>query len=248
MSVRAQAVKNVTATWLGLRVHAVVGFLLSPFILHKLGDDAFSLWILVFAVTGYFGLLDFGIRSSIVRYTAKFLTTNDTDQLSQYLSTSLAFYFVIAVVVLLATAFGFFYLQILFKLPAGALPMARMLFLLAGISVALTFPLSVFAGALEGAQKFSWLQLSQIGIVLFRALLIVAALLRGGGLLAIEAIAVTMNLLSYLILMGIALRTLPVRLSPRLIDANVFAGCQRTAFSLLRFSLRKNCDFSPIHW
>jgi len=235
MSLSGQAVKNVTATWLGLLVHAVVGFLLSPFILHKLGDDAFSLWILIFAVSGYFGLLDLGIRSSIVKYTAKFLTTNDTDQLSRYLSTSLAFYCVIAVVILLATATGFFYLHMLFRVPASALPSARILFLFAGAGVALTFPLSVFAGALEGAQKFSWLQLSQIGIVLLRALLIVAALLRGGGLLAIGIITVAMNLLSYLMFTGMALRTLPIHLSPRLVDAKIFR--KMAAYGVFAFAI-----------
>jgi hypothetical protein len=38
MSLKLQAVKNVTATWMGLAIHAVVGFFLSPFILHRLGD------------------------------------------------------------------------------------------------------------------------------------------------------------------------------------------------------------------
>jgi len=235
MSLKTQAVKNVSATWLGLLVHAVVGFLLSPFILHRLGDDAFSLWVLVFAVAGYFGLLDFGIRSSIVRYTAKFLATNDTDQLSRYLSTSLGFYCAIAAVILLATAAGFFYLDVLFKVPGSVLSSARMLFLLAGTSVALTFPLSVFAAALEGAQKFSWLQLSQIGIVLLRALWIVAALLLGGGLVAVGVITVAMNLVSYLIFTGIAVRTLPIRLSPRLVDARVFR--KMAAYGIFAFAI-----------
>lgn len=235
MSLRAQAVKNVTATWLGLLAHAIVGLLLSPFILHRLGDDAFSLWVLVFAATGYFGLLDFGIRSSIVKYTAKFLATNDRDELSRYLSTSLAFYCAIALVVLVATAAGYFYLQVLFKVPGSVLSSARILFLLAGTSVALTFPLSVFAGALEGAQKFSWLHLSQMGIVLLRALLIVTALLRGGGLLAIGAITVAMNLLSYAVFTGMALRALPFRLNPRLVDAKVFR--KMAAYGIFAFAI-----------
>src|SRR5579859_6322478 len=126
---------------MGLAMHAVVGFFLSPFILHRLGDEAFSLWILIFAVTGYYGLLDLGIRSSIVKYTAKFLVTNDREQLSRYLSTSLAFYSAMAVIILLATITGSFYLRLLFKIPAGLAESERILFLLAGFSVAFTFPL-----------------------------------------------------------------------------------------------------------
>jgi len=213
MKLRLQAVKNVSATWLGLAVHAATGFLLSPFILHRLGDEAFSLWVLVFALTGYFGLLDFGVRSSIVKYTAKFMAANDTGQLSAYLSTSLAFYVVVGFVVLLMTTVGAFYLHLFFRVPANLIGAARTLFLLAGAGVALSFPFGVFAGALEGLQKFSWLQLSQIGVTLFRAGLIVVALTNGGGLLSIGAITIGTNLLSYLIFTAIAVHALPVRLS-----------------------------------
>ena len=224
MSLRVQAVKNVSATWLGLLVHALTGFFLSPFILHKLGDQAFSLWVLVFAFTGYFGLLDLGIRSSIVRYTAKFIATDDVDQLSSYLSTSMAFYTAIAVLVLFGTTGGYFYLHLLFRIPAEMLASARMLLLLSGAGIAITFPLTVFAGALEGLQRFSWLQLSQIGITLVRAVLILAALMSGRGLLAIGTITVAMNVLSYLIFTCMALYALPVRLRMKHVEWGAFRG------------------------
>src|ERR1700680_4423392 len=155
MSLRAQAVKNVSMIWLSLFVHVVGGFFLSPFILHKLGDDAFSLWVLVFSITGYYGLLDLGIRSSIVRYVAKFTATQDADKLRRFLSTSVAFYAIASLVVFLLTGIGFFHLQSLFKIPPSFLGSARVLFALAGTGVALSFPLSVFAAVLEGVQEVS---------------------------------------------------------------------------------------------
>jgi len=222
MNVRAQAVKNVSATWLGLAVQGIVGFLLSPFILHRLGDEAFSMWILIFALTGYFGLLDLGIRSSIVRYTARFLASDDKLALSTYLSTSLTFYALVALIVLCLTGIGYFCLPSLFKIPTALLATARLVFLLAGIGVALTFPLSVFTGALEGLQKFSWLQLSQIGITLLRAALTVVALLNGGGLLAIGIITVAINVFGYVVFALLALWAMPVRLHLGAVDMPAF--------------------------
>jgi O-antigen/teichoic acid export membrane protein len=218
MSLREQAVKNVGATWLGLLIHGTVGFFLSPFILHRLGSEAYSLWILIFAFTGYFGLLDLGIRSSIVKYTAKFIANNEEDELSKYLSTSLAFYLAMGMAVLLLTAIGSVYFRFLFKIPAGSIDQARLLFAIAGIGVAVTFPLGVFAGALEGLQKFSWLQLSQISVTLLRALLIITILSSGGGLLAIGIITVATNLLSYVAFTWMAIRLLPVSLNVRRVE------------------------------
>ena len=65
-SEKSGIIKNVSSSWLGLLVNVATGIIISPYILHKLGDDAFGLWVLVFAITGYYGLFDFGIRSSEV--------------------------------------------------------------------------------------------------------------------------------------------------------------------------------------
>ena len=244
------AIKNVTATWLGLAVHALVGFFLSPFILHRLGDSAFSVWILVFALTGYFGLLDFGIRSAVVKYTAKLSALHDSDQLSRNLSTSLAFYGFIAIVVILMTAIGAAYLHLFFKIPPGLIHTARILFLLSGVSVAFAFPLTVFAGILEGLQKFSSLQLSQIGVSLLRAVVIVIALMCGGGLLTIGIITVATSLLSYLIFMWMAMTVLPTRLEWANVDIRTFrtmAGYGLFAFAILAAEkLRFQCDAAVI--
>ncbi len=202
MSLKVQAAKNVGATWLGLLVHGAVGFFLSPFILHRLGSEAYSLWILIFTFTGYFGLLDLGIRSSIVRYTAKFVAGGDEKELSKYLSTSVAFYLAMGMVVLFLTTIGYFYFRLLFKIPDASINDARLLFVIAGVGVAVTFPLGVFAGALEGFQRFSWLQLGQIGVTLLRALLIIATLSRGGGLLAIGVVTIATNIVSYVVFIG----------------------------------------------
>lgn len=236
MGLKAQAIRNVSATWLALSVHAVVGFLLAPFILHRLGDGAYSLWILIFAITGYFNLLDFGIRSSIVKYVSGFIASGDNDQLSRYLSSSFAFYLIVGLFVLLLTATGFFFLPHLFRIPAPWLRPARILLLMSGATTAVTFPLSVFSGALEGLQKFSWLQLSQIGVALVRALLMVVALLSGGALLAVGAVTIAMSLLSALVYTFLAWRALPVRLSYRGVDGKAFrkmAGYGAFAFAIV---------------
>ena len=92
MNLKAQAAKNVGAIWLNLLVHGLVGLFLSPFILHRLGDELFSLWVLIFSLSGYCGLLDLGIRSAVVRYTAKVVQLEDREGLARIVSTSLGFY------------------------------------------------------------------------------------------------------------------------------------------------------------
>jgi O-antigen/teichoic acid export membrane protein len=219
---KARAVKNISSSWFGLATNLVVGFLLSPFILHHLGDDAFGLWVLVFSLTGYYGLFDFGIRSSIVRYVAQFKATGEKDNLNRFINTSLCTYGGTGLVLLMVTIGGSFYVDSLFRIPAALHWDAKVLFLVVGTAVALGFPLSVFAGVLEGLQKFNWLSLTQAGYNVARAVLIVVALKRGGGLLTIALISMILNLCTYAVYFAVVQRELAVRFALRYVDRASF--------------------------
>jgi len=90
----------------GLGVNIAVGFFLSPFILHHLGDEAFGLWVLIFSLTGYYGIFDFGIRSSLVRYVSKFQATGDKDELTRLINTSLFTYTCVGLALVVPTIIG----------------------------------------------------------------------------------------------------------------------------------------------
>src|ERR1700745_397689 len=104
MSLAIRALKNVRSSWAGLALNIAVGFFLSPFILHHLGEDAFGLWVLVFSLTGYYGIFDFGIRSSLIRFVSKFQATGEKDQLARLVNTSLFAYSCLGVVLAVTTA------------------------------------------------------------------------------------------------------------------------------------------------
>src|ERR1700693_6017961 len=89
---KLQIIKNVGSSWFALGVNILVGFFLSPFILHRLGDAAFGIWVLIFFLTGYYGIFDFGIRSSIIRYVSKYTATNDFEEVSGLINTALFTY------------------------------------------------------------------------------------------------------------------------------------------------------------
>jgi O-antigen/teichoic acid export membrane protein len=222
MTLKAKALKNISSSWFGLGTNLVVGFFLSPFILHHLGDDAFGLWVLVFSLTGYYGLFDFGIRSSIIRYIAQFKATSQRDNLNRYINTSLCTYGGTGLVLLMVTVCGSFYVNSLFRIPAALHWSAKILFLIVGTMVAIGFPLSVFAGVLEGLQKFNWLSVTQAGYNLARAVLIVVALRHGGGLLTIALISMILNLCTYAVYFAVVQRELAVAYALRYVDRESF--------------------------
>ena len=54
MQLRARHIaRNVVFNWLGTLANMAVGFFFAPFILHRLGDAAYGVWVLAISVVGY---------------------------------------------------------------------------------------------------------------------------------------------------------------------------------------------------
>ncbi|HVI07317.1 MAG TPA: oligosaccharide flippase family protein [Candidatus Binatia bacterium] len=219
---KREIIKNVGSSWFALGVNVVVGIFLSPFILHRLGDDAFGLWILIFSVTGYYGLFDLGIRSSIVRYIAKFSANNEHEEMKRLVNTAMFSYSCIGAAALLITLLATYYVDSIFRVPPAFLTTARWLLLMVGASVSLGFPVGVFSGILEGLQRFYLLNFTNISATLVRALLIVVALTHGRGLLMVAFITVSLPLLSGLINAAVVLHILPLRFGPQYVSRSSF--------------------------
>ena len=219
---KVQIIKNVGSSWFSLGINVLVGLFLSPFILHRLGDVQFGIWVLIFSLTGYYGIFDLGIRSSIVRYISKFTATQDTEEVAKLINTGLFSYICIGVMSMLITIVACAYVNTLFHIPRELLPTATWLLFMVGTSVALGFPLGVFGGVLEGLQRFYLLNLTNVISTLVRALLIVIFLARGYGLLTVAFITVVLPLLTSAVRVAIALYILPIPFSSRYIDRQTF--------------------------
>ena len=219
--------KNVTSNWLALGINVLVGVLLSPFILHRLGDAAFGIWVLIFSLTGYYGIFDLGIRSAIVRYISKFSATGDAEELCKVVNTNLFVYSCIGAVSMALTLLLSVYVERLFHIPPELHDAARWLLIMTGASVAVGFPLGLMDGILAGLQRFYLLSWTNILSGLVRALLIVVALNHGFGLITIALITVAVSTAASLLRAVIALRVCPVTFSPRYIRRETFTATAR---------------------
>ena len=200
MNLKTRALINVVSSWGGLGVNIAVGFFVYPFILHHLGDEASGLWTLIYSFTGYYGIFDFGIRSSLIRYVSKFRATGDKDELTRLINTSLFTYTCVGLFLLVPTTLGVFYVNRVFQIPANFSYDARILFLMVGYATALGFPLGISGGILEGLQRFDLINWSNITATLLRAGLIIYVLRHGLGLLSVALITVSLPLISSAVL------------------------------------------------
>ena len=95
MSIAKKVIKNTFYNIAGQIFGLAISFVLIPYIVDKIGIERFGVWALIGVVTGYFGLLDFGIKSSFVKFISEFYALKDMKKINQSLSTSLIFYLIL---------------------------------------------------------------------------------------------------------------------------------------------------------
>ena len=233
---KLQIIKNVSSSWIGLAANVLVGIFLSPYILHHLGNAAFGIWVLIFSITGYYGLFDFGIRSSVLRYVSRFLATKDQEALGRVINTSLFSYSCVGAFTLLLTLALSFYVDTLFRISPEFHSSARWLLLMSGTAVALGFPLGITGSLLEGLQRFDILNATGIAATFARAILTVVALRRGGGLLTVALITMAVPLVTSVIRGILVMRICPLPFGWRYVNRETFwqmAGYSGITFMII---------------
>src|SRR5262249_43665866 len=131
-----------------------VGFLLTPFILHRLGDTQYGLFILVGTVIGHGALLDFGIRQAVIKYVAEHRARGDNDRLCSLIATVLVIYCCLGLLALLLSAALAPVFPDLFNVPTSDHGTATIIVLLMGIWLAISIPCATSGAVLIGLQRY----------------------------------------------------------------------------------------------
>ena len=143
--------RNISSNLAGYLVNAAVMFLLTPFVLARLGDGPYGIWSVLIATTGSYGIFDLGIRSAAGLYLTRYAEQGDEDGVNRSFSTAFVVLLALAAVGILAT------LGIASQLPAflgsrtgGDIDPravgrdAQAAFVVIGVSVSLCLPLALF--------------------------------------------------------------------------------------------------------
>jgi O-antigen/teichoic acid export membrane protein len=212
-------IRNIFSNWASFALNLAVAFLLSPFLVHSLGDSGYGLWVLVLSVTGYMGLLDTGLRISIVKHTAESNARGDFETLNRVLFTGLSLYGSLSLIVVLLSLGAAAIFDNLFNVAAADMATGRLLVFIAGVNVALSLPLGVFGGLLAGLQRYDLLNRATILVLLARTAAVVVAVSSGYGVLTLGLIHVISQVLNAGLLLYYAKRQFPqLDLRPRKLE------------------------------
>jgi len=195
--------------WMGFVVTAAVAFFLSPYIVRHLGNVAYGVWVLVNAAVSYLGLLDLGMRGTVVRFVATNAPKGLHKEASRAVSAALWFRIIVAGIILIVSGLLAYFVGRAFRIPPQMTTPARWAILISGTNIAISLTFSVFSGVLNGMHLFD--KISGVAVVqsLLTAAGIYTVIRTGHGIVAMALIQLTMTIGASFFLLRFAFRAYP---------------------------------------
>ncbi len=208
MSLVRTVARNIVSNWVALAVTTLVGFFMTPFLISRLGSDIYGLWIFIGSFSGFFGLVDFGLRSSVSRYVAYYMGRDDMDGARDTLASSFHVLSIFSLCVCVVA--GVVAILLPWIVPEQELTrQVQPALFLVGCSMAIGFMTSPYGATLVAAQRFDILRTVDILRTFLRVILVVTSVLLGGRLLALAAIQLALTATSYFAFSKLAHRHAP---------------------------------------
>jgi O-antigen/teichoic acid export membrane protein len=186
-----------------------VGFFLSPFILHRLGNIAYGVWVLAISVVGYMSLLDLGMQNSVLRFVSQGHIKKDHESASEAISAALWVRLQISGLIILLSAGLAVVFPLVFKIPPELVSDARKAIMLIGTTSAIFMSVGVVGGVLSALNRYDL----QNSIVLLqtavRVIGVVFVLRSGHGIVAIAVCELVAVLVGSVVMVWVARRLYP---------------------------------------
>lgn len=198
VTIRSHVFRSTASNLAGQAVILGTGFLLAPFVLHRIGPSDYGLWILISSLTGYASVLEFGISSAVIKYVAEFRVKGEREEMHALVATALSLYTILGVLAILFSVALALLLPRIINVPPGDESTAVKLVLLAGIGLGISIPATIIVGVLRGLQRFDLLNLLYVINTLLNAAVTIAVLLLGWGVIGIAAAAIPVTILTQL--------------------------------------------------
>ena len=146
--------KSVGSNWVVTGVTILAVYFLTPFTIHKLGDDGYGTWNLITAITGYLGLLMLGVPMASVRYFAQHVATGDQQQLNKAIGSCATLYICLGLIAVLAGGGMYLFFVDSYRIPSSLSGDANLAFGLVVLYVSIGFLALLPSGVLAAHEDF----------------------------------------------------------------------------------------------
>ncbi|WP_147871168.1 lipopolysaccharide biosynthesis protein [Stieleria maiorica] len=223
--------RNILSNWMAYVVQVAITFFLTPFVLHQIGDARYGVWTIVISITGYYGVLDLGLRAGMTQYITRYFSKGDFERMNRAASSGFTLHLGCAACALVVTLATAVVAPLCFSFPPEVQAESVWCVLILGCSTAIQLLLFPFSVALTARQRFDLITAASLFSRIVSATATVLLLLSGYGLIGVCAAGAAGNLLDYALRWAIGRRVLPeLAISLRLASWDSCRECMTFGF------------------
>ncbi len=219
MSTGGSLLKGSIFRTVDLVVLVGASFILTPYLVHSLGDRIYGFWTIVGSLMGYYGLLDFGLSSAAARYLSQAMGKEDAGELDRVASTAWLLFCAMGGLILAVTAVSVAACP-RFVSATSDVALFQELLVIMGAATAASFVAKTYLGMLTAGIRYDLIAAVSIARTLACNVGIYFCLRAGRGLIAVAVATLVVGLLHCAALYAAFRSRFPrVRLSLRVADA-----------------------------
>lgn len=169
---KQQVFKNLFSNYIGNFIGMGLGFLLVPFLIQKLGKDAYGIAILIESMILLFQVVAFSLRTSLARYATTALSSGNQENFVSYLGAGRSILIVSGILIMGLGVLGCFYFDKVFTVPDSIRYESKILALTTVVAFALSMPNMVYWSILYAKNRFDLINYANYGGIIVRAVLV----------------------------------------------------------------------------
>lgn len=191
--------KNSFSNGAAFFVEALSAFIMMPFIVHRIGDSAYGIWLLINAITGYLGFFKLGLRPAINKHIAEFKALGDKHAIQSFVQTGFSIYSICAVLIFISTLVLYFTFDSFFEINPVYFDTVKIILIMAGFQTAFALMGTLFGGVISGYQRYDINAGIEIFVIILRSSIILIFLPHFNSLLTIAIAHFSLTTLGYII-------------------------------------------------
>lgn len=182
----------------------ISAFVLTPLVVHRLGDQLYGIWSIVGALVTYTSLLEMGMTSAMTRFLSRALGAGRRDECEVYFNFGLRVYALLGGIVLMIGVLAAALVPVLWRHSPYAGLLSHLI-LIFSIGNAAFFATRAFTGALTAELRYDHVATADLAAILLRSGATVYVLLADYGVVAL-AWASVVGWVAYLLVAACLLR------------------------------------------
>lgn len=225
---------GILLSYTNILLHAVLGFIYVPILLHYIGKSEYGLYQLMGSLIAYFSVMDFGLSATVIRFYTKYKVLKDHRGMENILAVSLRCYGLVMVVALLIGGVCYCFLGDAFEnsMTATEVGEAKQIFLLLLLNIIITLGTMVFRSVINAHEKFLFLKGMETIQLVLQPVLVVLLLMQQPSAFSVALVQTGLNLVLSLARMYYCFHTLHVTIRFHYWNRELFQEFRHLALSV----------------